>query len=203
MTTGRLFVISAPSGAGKTTLLKRVMANLPGLAFSISHTTRSPRLGEQDGIDYHFVSPTRFKEMIEQDLFLEYAKVHDNYYGTSIDAIDSQLKEGRDVILDIDVQGAGILREKGEPEATHIFIAPPSIEELEKRLRGRGTESEEIIKMRLDNAATEMKAAPAYEYLLTNDDLEEAVQLLSAIIMAERARAHRQPSGKSIDRGNE
>jgi guanylate kinase len=198
MTAGRLFVISAPSGAGKTTLLKRVMGNLPGLVFSISHTTREPRPGELDGVDYHFISRTQFLSMIDRELFLEYAEVHDNLYGTSSEAIGLQLENGLDVVLDIDVQGAAILREKGQPEATHIFISPPNLMELERRLRGRGTESEETIKLRLKNAATEIKAAAAYEYLIINDKVEEAAGLLSSIILAERARAHRLPSGKPI-----
>jgi len=200
MTAGRLFVISAPSGAGKTTLLKRVMAGIPGLVFSISHTTRKPRPGEQDGVDYHFVTHQEFQAMIDRQLFLEYAEVHDNFYGTSLAAIGMQLQEGVDVILDIDVQGAAILRKKGQPEATHIFISPPNLTELERRLRGRGTESEEIIQVRLKNAATEMRAADAYEYLIINDTVDEAVQLLSSIILAERAKAHRLPSGKPISK---
>lgn len=200
MTAGRLFVISAPSGAGKTTLLKQVMADVTGLAFSISHTTREPRAGELDGVDYHFVSRAEFLAMIEQEQFLEYAEVHDNLYGTSIDAIGVQLLEGLDVILDIDVQGAAILRDKGQPEATHIFVSPPNLTELERRLRGRGTESEDKIKVRLTNAATEMNAAGAYEYLIINDVVDEAANLLSSIILAERARAHRLPSGKPISK---
>jgi guanylate kinase len=198
MTTGKLFVISAPSGAGKTTLLKRVMSTLPGLVFSISHTTREPREGEQDGVDYHFVSQGQFLDMIDRELFLEYAEVHDNFYGTSKDAIEMQLDDGLDVVLDIDVQGAAILRRKGRPEATHIFISPPNLNELERRLRGRGTESEETIKLRLKNAATEIKAAAEYEYLIINEKIDEAAHLLASIILAERARAHRMPSGKKI-----
>jgi guanylate kinase len=198
MTTGKLFVISAPSGAGKTTLLKRVMSTLPGLVFSISHTTREPREGEQDGVDYHFVSQGQFLDMIDRELFLEYAEVHDNFYGTSKDAIEIQLDDGLDVVLDIDVQGAAILRKKGQPEATHIFISPPNLNELERRLRGRGTESEETIKLRLKNAATEIKAAAEYEYLIINEKVDEAAHLLASIILAERARAHRMPSGKKI-----
>jgi guanylate kinase len=198
MTTGKLFVISAPSGAGKTTMLKQVMSNLPGLVFSISHTTREPRQGEQDGVDYHFVSQSQFLDMIDRELFLEYAEVHDNFYGTSKDAIEMQLDDGLDVVLDIDVQGAAILRKKGQPEATHIFISPPNLNELEKRLRGRGTESEEKIKLRLKNAATEIKAAAEYEYLIINEKVDEAAHLLASIILAERARAHRMPSGKKI-----
>jgi len=198
MTAGRLFVISAPSGAGKTTLLKQVMVNIPGLVFSISHTTREPRPGERNGVDYHFVSRAEFLAMIERGLFLEYAEVHDNLYGTSGEALALQLLDGMDVILDIDVQGAAILRKKGQPEATNIFISPPNLMELERRLRGRGTESEEMIKVRLKNAETEMNAAAVYEYLIINDNLEEATNLLSSIIMAERARAHRLPSGQPI-----
>jgi guanylate kinase len=198
MTAGRLFVISAPSGAGKTTMLKRVMADTPGLVFSISHTTRAPRSGERHGVDYYFVSRDEFAGMIERESFLEYAEVHGNFYGTSTDAIAVQLKNGLDVILDIDVQGAAILRRKGWPEATHIFISPPNLDELEKRLRGRGTESEETIRLRLKNAATEMRAAGAYEYLIINDKIDEATNLLTAIILAERARRHRAPTGKPI-----
>ncbi len=198
MTTGRLFVISAPSGAGKTTLLKRVMAEVPGLVFSISHTTRKPRPGEQDGVDYHFVSRPEFLAMRDEGLFLEYAEVHDNLYGTSLAAIGEQLLAGLDVVLDIDVQGAAILRKNDELEATHIFISPPDLEELERRLRGRGTESEEMIRVRLKNAATEMAAADAYEYLIINDKVAEAANVLTAVIVAERARAHRLPSGKPI-----
>ena len=198
MTVGRLFVISAPSGAGKTTLLKKVMSDIPGLVFSISHTTREPRPGERDGVDYYFVSRAEFLTMIDKKLFLEYANVHDNLYGTSIDAIGLQLQNGLDVILDIDVQGAAILRKKGQPEATHIFISPPNLVELERRLRGRGTESEKVIEVRLKNAATEMSAAAAYEYLIINDKVDEAANLLASIILAERARAHRLPSGKPI-----
>jgi guanylate kinase len=196
--TGRLFVISAPSGAGKTTILKRVMGALSGLAFSVSHTTRLPRPGERDGVDYHYVSKDVFVSMIKQGLFLEHAEVHDNYYGTSSAAIDLQLKTGADVILDIDVQGAAILRKSGQFEATHIFISPPDLTELERRLRGRGTESDEIIAVRLKNAKLEMSAAAQYEYLIINDSLEEATSLLLSIILAERARAHRLPSGKPI-----
>ncbi|MBU1564886.1 MAG: guanylate kinase [Proteobacteria bacterium] len=198
MTIGKLFVVSAPSGTGKTTLLKRVMAQLPGLSFSVSHTTRPPRPGERSGVDYHFVSKAEFLSMIDQGLFLEHAEVHGNRYGTSRTAVDQQLMAGVDIILDIDVQGASILRRLGQLEATHIFISPPSITELEKRLRGRGTENEEMLAVRLANARVELQAVKDYEYLVINDSLEETVDLLSSIIVAERARAHRFPSGKPI-----
>lgn len=198
MTAGKLFVISAPSGAGKTTLLKRVMARLSGLSFSVSHTTRLPRQGERNGIDYHFISEDEFLTMIDQGLFLEHAKVHTHFYGTSWAAIEQQLMAGVDVILDIDVQGASILRSTEKLDAAYIFISPPSIAELEKRLRGRGTESEQMIAIRLANARMELQAAKEYEYLVINDQLEETVDLLSSIIVAERARAHRLPSGQPM-----
>ncbi len=198
MTTGKLFVISAPSGTGKTTLLRRVMDHLPGLSFSVSHTTRPPRPGEKNGIDYHYVSKAEFLAMIDQGLFLEHAEVHANLYGTSWAAIDQQCQAGLDVILDIDVQGASILRRSRQLAAAYIFISPPSIAELEKRLRGRGTESEEMLAIRLANARIELQAVKEYEYLVINDQLEETVDLLSSIIVAERARAHRFPSGQPI-----
>ena len=198
MNQGKLFVISAPSGTGKTTILKRVMTELPGLSFSVSHTTRMPRSGEIDGKDYHFVSESEFQEMIDQGLFVEHAIVHGNLYGTSWRAIDQQCASGIDVILDIDVQGASILRNSHQVAASHIFISPPSIAELEKRLRGRGTEREETIAVRLSNARIELQAINEYEYLVINDRLEETVTVLSSIIVAERARAHRFPSGQPI-----
>ncbi|RPH42674.1 MAG: guanylate kinase [Desulfobulbaceae bacterium] len=198
MTAGRLFVISAPSGTGKTTILKKVMARLSGLVFSVSHTTRAPRPGERDGREYHFVSHADFEAMLDGNQFLEWASVHDNYYGTSRQAVAEELQRGLDVILDIDVQGAAIIRKSSGIEATHIFISPPGLVELEHRLRGRGTESEESIQLRLKNARIEMQAADDYEYLIVNDVLDEAVDLLSAIILAERARAHRLPDGSPI-----
>ncbi len=196
---GRLFVISAPSGTGKTTILKRVMAGLAGLAFSVSHTTRMPRVGERDGIEYHFVNHAVFEDMRDKGLFLEWARVHDNYYGTSRGGVVEQLQKGMDIILDIDVQGAALLREFSNLEASHIFICPPGLAELEKRLRGRETESEESIQVRLKNAGMELQSAKDYEYVIVNDVLDEAVQLLAAIILAERARAHRLPSGRPIE----
>lgn len=198
MTTGRLFIISAPSGTGKTTILKKVMARLAGLAFSISHTTRSPRPSERNGVEYHFVRHAEFVAMRDSGDFLEWALVHENYYGTSRHGVTAQLENGLDVILDIDVQGAAILRNTAGLEASHIFISPPGLAELEQRLRGRETETEESIQIRLKNARSEMQEANGYEYIIVNDALEEAVELLAAIILAERARAHRLPSGSPI-----
>lgn len=198
MTTGRLFVISAPSGAGKTTLLRGVMENIGKLKFSVSHTTRPPRKGEVDGVDYHFVTREQFLEMIDNNLFIEHAEVHGKLYGTSHASIAQQLEEGFDVVLDIDVQGAAILRANEGVDGAFIFIAPPDIEELERRLRGRGTEDEETIRVRLENAITELQSASQYEYLIVNNDIEEATHLLAAIVLAERARAHRLPNGEPI-----
>jgi len=198
MIEGRLFVVSAPSGAGKTTLLKRVMTRVPRLSFSVSHTTRKPRVGEEDGVDYHFTSPDIFLDMVEKGLFLEHAEVHGNFYGTSQQSVLEQLKKGIDIILDIDVQGAAIVRRSDALAGVHIFIAPPCLDELEKRLRGRGTESEEHISVRLRNAQKEMQAACKYDYLIVNEYLDEAVDLLVAIVWAERARSHRLPSGKPV-----
>ena len=198
MTEGRLFVVSAPSGAGKSTLMKRVMARVPRLSFSVSHTTRKPRVGEEDGVDYHFTSTTVFLDMVEQGLFLEHAEVHGNLYGTSLESVLGQLKEGVDIVLEIDVQGASIVRRSGVLAGVYIFIAPPCLAELEKRLRKRNTESEEHLSVRLKNAVIEMQSACKYDYLIVNDQLDETVDLLVAIVWAERARSHRFPSGKPI-----
>ncbi len=196
---GKLFILSAPSGAGKTTMLKKVMADLSGLAFSVSHTTRLPRSGEVDGGDYHFVNRDQFEAMREQGLFWEWAEVHGNLYGTSRPAVLAQLAAGLDVILDIDVQGAAMLRQCGDIQAAFLFIAPPSLRALEQRLRGRHTETEETLYMRLHNAKNEMLAVAFYDYLIVNDSLEQAIDILRAIIIAERSRGHRLPNGQSID----
>ncbi len=196
MNQGKIFILSAPSGTGKTTLLKRVMAEVEGLVFSVSHTTRSPRSGEQDGSDYHFVSREEFLAMRDEEQFLESAEVHGNLYGTSRQEVLDQSESGLDVILDIDVQGAAIIRDSAMVEASYIFLSPPSLQELERRLRGRAQDDDETIRTRLVNANEEMRAADAYEYLIINDQLEEAARVLAAVILAERARGHRLSSGK-------
>jgi len=188
MNKGILLALSAPSGCGKTTILRQVMAELSGLTFSVSHTTRQPRPGEINGRDYHFVSQEQFKAVRDQQPsgFLEWAEVHGNLYGTSRQEVESRLAAGADVILDIDVQGAEQVRRNAGPVT--VFIAPPSLEELERRLRGRGTESEESVRRRLANAEKEMQAAPAYTYLIINDRLDQAVLELKSVIIAERCR---------------
>lgn len=197
-TTGQLYILSAPSGCGKTTILRQVMANISGLSFSVSHTTRSPRSGEKNGIDYHFVTEEEFRKMRDEGLFLEWAEVHGNYYGTSRPAVLEQLANGQDIVLDIDVQGAAIINEDKSIDGISIFVAPPTLAELEKRLRGRGTDSDETIALRLHNAAKEMEAVSGYKYLVINDRLEDAVLSMQSIIIAERSSSRRLPDGTSI-----
>ena len=191
---GELFIISAPSGAGKTTLLKKVMASLPGLAFSVSHTTRAPRAGEENGVDYHFVGRETFQAMRDSGEFLEWAEVHGNFYGTSRQAVEAGLAQGIDVVLDIDVQGAQQIWE-GIDGCCSIFIAPPSMAELRRRLTGRGTDTSEAIDLRIKNAQQEMAALDRYEYLIVNDDLDTAAEVLRSVIIAQRSRKHRSPAG--------
>lgn len=197
--TGKLFILSAPSGAGKTTILKKVMAQVARLSFSVSHTTRAPRGAEKNGVDYYFVSVDEFLRMQKQGLFLEWAEVHGNYYGTSRPSVSEQLELGQDIILDIDVQGAAIIARDKSVHSVTVFVAPPSIAELENRLRGRGTDSNETIELRLQNAAKEIAAAKDYEYLVINDKLEDAVSTLQSVIVAERSRSHRLPDGEPIN----
>lgn len=198
MNKGKLFIISAPSGTGKTTLLQKVMAEVASLQFSVSHTTRQPREGECNGREYHFVDRQEFSRMQEENLFLEWAQVHDNYYGTSLEEIDRRLASGVDIILDIDVQGADIIREAKSVDAAFIFICPPSLAELKKRLERRATDSEESIRVRLHNAEEEMQSVGRYEYVVVNDAIDQAAHTLQSIIIAERARMRRLPSGQSI-----
>lgn len=199
MSQGHLFIISAPSGAGKTTILKAVLSRLPAIGFSVSHTTRNPRPGEGDGRDYFFVDRERFSALRENGEFLEWAEVHGNCYGTSASAVASELEQGRDVVLDIDVQGASQLRARPGLDATSIFIAPPSLAELEQRLTGRQTESEETISLRLRNARQELLEANRYDYLLVNDDLEQAQAMLTAIILEKRAAGRRGYDGQPLN----
>lgn len=187
---GDLFVVSAPSGAGKTTLCRRLLEELPGIAFSVSHTTRAPRKEERDGVSYHFVSRQRFIEMREAGEFLEWAEVHGNLYGTSKGEVTSRLSRGEDVLLDIDVQGARRIRERF-PEAVSVFVLPPSWEALEKRLAGRGTEDPEVLARRLTNARAELDAAHEYDYIVVNDEIDRAVADLVGIVRARRCLATR------------
>lgn len=182
---GKLIVISAPSGAGKTTLVEALCEADPNLMVSVSHTTRPKRDGEQNGIAYHFTDVDSFREMINTEQFLEYAKVFDNYYGTSKAALESQLSKGIDVILEIDWQGAERIRQL-MPESISIFILPPSYQALETRLTGRGEDDAGTIQRRMDDAINELSHYKEYDYLVINDEFELALSELQGLIAALR-----------------
>jgi len=180
---GTLFVITGPSGAGKGTVLKQVIQSLDNLYFSVSATTRAPREGEVDGVHYHFLTKERFEELIANDRFLEYARYAENYYGTPLDPVEAHLEQGHDVILEIELQGA-LQVKKRLPKAVLVFIAPPSFEELENRLRGRGTETEEVIRKRLAIARQECANMDEFRFIVVNDEVEDAADRLRAIILS-------------------
>jgi guanylate kinase len=184
---GLLFIVSAPSGTGKTTLVERLVQVVPRLRLSRSYTSRAARAGEQNGVDYDFISRGQFESMIAQQAFLEWADVFGNYYGTSAADTEAALAAGEDVVLVIDVQGARQVRGRGI-ETVGVFVLPPSADVLETRLRGRSKDSEEQIRRRLDVARTEVGEFAQYEYVVVNDDLDGAVNRMRAIVMAERAR---------------
>lgn len=182
---GHLFIVSAPSGAGKTTLVRLLLEKDPGIRVSISSTTRPPRTGENDGREYHFVDVQYFLEMVSRGDFLEWAEVHGNYYGTSRHWIEAEMSAGRDVLLEIDWQGAQQVR-KAFPSAIGIFILPPSLEELKSRLSGRGTDSAETIARRIAAARDEMRHVDEFDYVIINDDLQQALGNLRSIVSATR-----------------
>ena len=184
---GKTFIISGPSGVGKSTVLHALFEGRDDLYFSVSATTRAPREGERDGVDYHFIHADRFRSMIEEDAFLEYAEYVGNFYGTPKKYVDEAMEQGRDVILDIEVQGTLQVCAK-RPETVRIFIAPPSWEELERRLTGRGTNTPEDIQSRLLRAKVEFQTADTYDYFVINDSVENAVRELDAIITAEHCK---------------
>lgn len=182
---GLLIVISAPSGAGKTTLCNRLVSRFPALKESISYTTRQPRPGEQDGADYHFVSIERFKQMIAENGFAEWAEVHGNFYGTAIATLEQARTNGIDILLDIDCQGARILKDRGI-NGLFVFVLPPSMAELRRRLESRSLDPKEVIERRIARATEEIREARWYDYIVINDRLDEAHEALASLVTAAR-----------------
>lgn len=187
---GLLIVISGPSGAGKGTICKRFMEKNEDVVLSVSATTRSPRKGEVDGVNYHFMTKEQFKDKIESDDFLEYAEVYDNFYGTPKSNVNELLESGKDVILEIDIQGALKVKENAE-EGVFVFILPPSMEELKQRIIKRGSETEESLMKRFKSAYKEINFVSKYNYAVVNDEVETAVEKLESIITAEKCRVDR------------
>lgn len=193
MSVGNLYIVSAPSGAGKSSLISALLQQDSGyeMQVSISHTTRQPRPGEEDGKHYYFVNHQQFEQLINEGAFLEYAEVFGNYYGTSLPMIEKALQQGIDVFLDIDWQGARQIRNQ-VPTAKSIFILPPSLAELEKRLIGRGQDDDDVIAGRMQKAISEMSHYAEYDYLIINDDFNQALTEIQAILKAERLKVTRQ-----------
>lgn len=190
MSKGNLFIVTGPSGAGKGTVLGKVMPSMEDLHYSVSATTRAPRAGEQDGVNYYFLEKQEFLNMIDRGEFLEHAEYVGNYYGTPAGPVDECLEKGMDVILEIEVQGALIVKAK-RPEAKLVFIIPPSFSDLELRLRSRGSESDEVIEKRMNKAREEYKMAGKYDYIVLNGDVERAADELRSIIKACRCTVDR------------
>jgi guanylate kinase len=188
---GSIFVVSGPSGVGKSTLIKHVRESVSMLGYSVSHTSRKPRGVEVDGVDYHFVGRNTFADMIEKGEFVEWAEVYSDYYGTSVSGIEGPTSQGLDILMDVDAQGARNIKSRFE-RSVLIYILPPSMEELEKRLKTRGTEDEEAVRRRLGKALKEMKNCLWYDYLIFNDELTRAVEDVRSVISAERCRRSRQ-----------
>lgn len=189
-----LLILSSPSGAGKTTLTHRLLQRLPEFTFSVSHTTRKPRAKEENGKDYHFVDRARFEELVATGAFAEWAEVHGNLYGTTLAEIERARKQGSTgVIFDVDYQGARQIKATRK-ESIGVFILPPSLQELERRLRGRATDDEETIRRRFDKSLVEIEHYPFFDYVLVNDDVDRAVATLEGIVLAERTRRWRMAS---------
>jgi guanylate kinase len=194
---GIMLVLSSPSGAGKTTIASRLLKD-PGIEISVSHTTRLKRKGEKDGKDYHFVDRETFTRMRDQDAFLEWAVVFDNYYGTTRGPVEEALAAGRDVLFDVDWQGARKLRESAKDDVVTVFILPPSADALEERLRTRAEDSEDVVKRRMHGASNEIQHWDEYDYVVVNTDLEQSVASVRAILAAERSRRTRLTGLKSF-----
>jgi guanylate kinase len=189
---GLLFVVSSPSGAGKTTLCNRLRAEFPRLEFSVSYTTRTPRAGEKNGVDYHFVDQPTFQEMISRDDFAEYAMVHGHMYGTSARLVGEALQQGRDLLFDVDYQGGGKLKQSFPNDVVLVFILPPSIRALEERLRRRATDADDVIERRLRVARQELRHYDEYDFLVMNDDIDRAYDALRAVYLSAQHRTQRQ-----------
>ncbi|PVH28729.1 guanylate kinase [Pararhodobacter oceanensis] len=199
---GLLIILSSPSGAGKSTMAKRLMAWDPSLKFSVSATTRAPRPGEIDGVDYQFTSKAEFERMVEAEEMLEHAEVFGNFYGTPKGPVEAAMMEGRDTLFDIDWQGGQQVRRSTLAQnVLSIFILPPSIEALESRLRARGQDSDEVIALRMSEARDEISHWAEYDYVIVNDDPDQAEEELKTIVKAERARADRMPGLNDFVRG--
>ncbi|HYG08682.1 MAG TPA: guanylate kinase [Pyrinomonadaceae bacterium] len=188
---GILFVISSPSGGGKGTLIRRILTHMPRLGYSVSWTTRAPRQGEVNGREYHFVTVEEFTAARERGEFLEWASVHGNFYGTSLKVVEREMVAGRDIVLEIDVQGAATVRRLGI-EAVSVFILPPSFEILRRRLTGRQSENSDTLALRLQNSRGEVEHYREFDYVVLNDDVDRAATQLASIVYAERARRERQ-----------
>lgn len=187
---GQLYVISGPSGVGKSTIVQQLRNGVKDLAYSISYTSRKPRQKEVDGVNYHFVDRETFEKMIQEKAFVEWAEVYDALYGTSLDVIQNQRSQGLDVVLDMDSQGAANIKKHFE-ESTLIYILPPSLEILDERLRGRGTDAEEVIRARFEKAIREIEQCVDYDYIIFNEEIDRAVEELTCIILSDRARKSR------------
>jgi guanylate kinase len=190
MKKGQIYVFSGPSGAGKSTLVHRLRQRVKSLGYSVSHASRAPREGEVDGVDYHFIDRGTFSRMIEKGSFVEWATVYGDLYGTSVSGLLGQIDDGIDVLLDLDYQGAGNIKAHFK-ESVLVYILPPSLEILEKRLRERATDNDNIIDKRLKQAVDEIRKCSIYDYLIINDDLEEAVEKAVSIIQADSCRTSR------------
>jgi guanylate kinase len=192
---GLMLVLSSPSGAGKTTISRALLTEETHLTMSISVTTRAPRPGEQNGRDYFFVDEAEYHKMVKSGALLEHARVFDNFYGTPRTYVEQQLAMGRDVLFDIDWQGTQQLKASAGPDLVSVFILPPSIADLEKRLRGRAQDSDEVVKNRMARAADEMSHWPEYDYVIVNRDVEQSIGQVRAILTAERLRQRRRAAG--------
>lgn len=189
---GLMLVLSSPSGAGKTTISRRLLDQDDGIVMSVSATTRPPRPGERDGVDYFFVDPLEFNLMVNRDELLEHAKVFDHYYGTPVEPVESALSTGRDVLFDIDWQGTQQLAQRARDDLVSVFVLPPSTADLEQRLKSRAQDSDDVVAKRMAKAADEISHWAEYDYIVVNDDVDACLAKVRAILVAERARRERQ-----------